>query len=534
MEYLLFQEEEQNDNGSIFVAADKPNDNDLIKIYNFFIYKGYYNIVSIQFINLLTTIFLYFLFIFLVLCIDYPGLIEIKTQEENFINYINFGNILNTNFFYLVCMILMFLYTIMRIHGLIVDILKYKKIKDFYKNTLEIDSKLLSSTPWSKIIEKIHILYGNEYNSYNINARILRKENIMCDLYRTKIRDYLFSNLMEWNIYYCIFGTIMDENNQVKRKLFDNKEIIIKDVRMNIIIISILTFIFMPFLVLYMIFYCIIKYGAKFYNHPSKIASRQWSIKAKWYFRYYNELKHFMDNRLDIGSIYAKEYCSQFNSKVIETITKFLIFIASSFFIILLFLSLLNEHLLFNLNITYDKPIIWYMGILGSIIALGQNINHERTPGVNYESFIKLTNKIKYIPSKLLESSNSIKVRNSILKLYEYQIVTLLKECFTVILVPFYLIYLLNYVDSMLEYIEENLEEDNTLGYISSKSNFNNINDNSDLKTLISFKEHRHNFPDWGNNIEDFMVNSQIYEQIKNNQSIDENNFIFESHISIN
>ena len=101
MEYLLFQEEEQNDNGSIFVAADKPNDNDLIKIYNFFIYKGYYNIVSIQFINLLTTIFLYFLFIFLVLCIDYPGLIEIKTQEENFINYINFGNILNTNFFYL-------------------------------------------------------------------------------------------------------------------------------------------------------------------------------------------------------------------------------------------------------------------------------------------------------------------------------------------------------------------------------------------------------------------------------------------------
>ena len=533
MEYLLPQEDNESRGESIFISSVKPNNNDLIKKYNFFLYKGYFNIVSIQLINLLTTIFLYFLFIILVLCVDYKGLIEVKKNETYLSTYINYSNLGNSNFFYICCMVFMGLYIYMRIQGLVIDTLKYKKIKKFYKDILKIESKLLPTISWIKIVEKLENLYGNEYNSFNINAKILRKENIMCDLYRTKIKKYLFSTLMEWNIFYCIFGSIMDENNQIKIKFLDNRERIKNEVRLNLIIISILTFIFMPFLILYMVFYSLLKYGAKFYSQPSKIVSRQWSIKAKWYFRYYNELKHLLDNRLDIGSIYAKEYCSQFNSKVIETLTKFLVFLASSFFMVLLFFSLINENLLFNLNISHEKPVIWYMGILGSIIALGKNINHERKPDVNNESFLKLTNKIKYIPTELIDNSNSLKARNKILKLYEYQLFTLIKECLSVILVPFYLIHLLNYVDSILEYIDKNLDEDNNLGYISKNSNFNSINDNSDLKTLISFKEHRHNFPDWGNNIENFLVNSQIYEQIKNNQSVNENNFIFESHISI-
>ena len=113
MEYLLYNDtdnessRENSPENSIFESSNKPNDNDLIKIYNYYVYKGYYNIVSIQFVNLITTIFLYLLFIFLVMCIDYQGLIEIKSNEENIGNYVNFGNLLNTNAFYMMCMIFM-------------------------------------------------------------------------------------------------------------------------------------------------------------------------------------------------------------------------------------------------------------------------------------------------------------------------------------------------------------------------------------------------------------------------------------------
>ena len=58
-------------------------------------------------------------------------------------------------------------------------------------------------------------------------------------------------------------------------------------------------------------------------------------------------------------------------------------------------------------------------------------------------------------------------------------------------MVPFVLIYLLRYVDSVIDFLRDNIEKDNHIGYISKKSNFNNINDQSDLKTLISFNQHR-------------------------------------------
>ncbi len=540
MDYQLLADEdsensrENSPNNSIFESSDVPNDTDLIKIYNFFNYKGYYNIVSIQLINLITTLFLYFLFLVLVLCIDYNGLIELRANERYMYEFIHLENLVNDNFFYIMCMVLMSIYTIIRVHGIVLDILKYKGIREYFKNELNISSKKITTITWNKITEILQRKYGKELNAYTINSRILRKDNIMCDLYRTNLNRFLFSSLMEWNLSYCIFSNIFDDKNQISHKLFSNTEKVKKDIKKNMVMISILTFIFMPFLMLYVFFYSLLKYGANFYNHPSKIVARQWSLKARWQYRYYNELKHNLDNRLNIASGYAKEYCNLFNSKVLETLTKFIVFIASSFFILFLFLSLLNEHLLFNLNITQDKPIIWYMGILGSVIALGKNINNERKANRFTESFEKLSSKIRYIPEEWKNIYDAVKIKNNIIKFYEYQILTLLKECILVITVPFVLLYFCNYISPLVEFIKNNIENDLKLGYISKKSNFNDIKDNSDIRTLLSFKDFRDNNPEWGENIEEFLINSEIYGKIKKNDiMLDEQKIMIESGISI-
>ena len=540
MEYQLLSDDdsensrENSPNNSIFESSSVPNDIDLIKIYNYFHYRGYYNIVSIQLINLVTTLFLYFLFLVLVLCIDYNGLIDLRTSESYLYDFIHLENLVNSNFFYITCMVLMSIYCLIRIHGIINDILKYKGIREYFKDELNISSKKLTTITWNKITDILQRKYGKEFNAYSINAKILRKENIMCDLYRTNLKSFLFSSLMEWNLSYCIFSNIFDDKNQITHKLYSNTEKVKKDIRKNMIMISILTFIFMPFLILYVLFYSFLKYGANFYNHPSKIVARQWSLKARWQYRYYNELKHSLDSRLDVASVYAKEYCNLFNSKVLETLTKFLVFIASSFFILFLFLSLLNEHLLFNLNITQNKPIIWYMGILGSVIALGKNINQERKADGFTESFEKLSYKIRYIPEEWKNIYDAVKIKNNIIKFYEYQIVTLLKECILVITVPFVLIYFCNYINPLVEFIKNNIEHDLKLGYISRKSNFKDISDTSDIRTLISFKDFRDNYPEWGENIEEFLINSEIYGKIKKNDILmDERKIMIESGISI-
>ena len=157
------------------------------------------------------------------------------------------------------------------------------------------------------------------------------------------------------------------------------------------------------------------------------------------------------------------------------------------------------------------------MGILGSVIALGKNINQERKADGFTESFEKLSYKIRYIPEEWKNIYDAVKIKNNIIKFYEYQIVTLLKECILVITVPFVLIYFCNYINPLVEFIKNNIEHDLKLGYISRKSNFKDISDTSDIRTLISFKDFRDNYPEWGENIEEFLINSEIYGKIKKN-----------------
>ena len=61
---LLESEEGYLDQGSIDI--DTTKDDFIIKLYRYYIHKGYYNIITTQLVNLLTSIFfLYFYFSYL-------------------------------------------------------------------------------------------------------------------------------------------------------------------------------------------------------------------------------------------------------------------------------------------------------------------------------------------------------------------------------------------------------------------------------------------------------------------------------------
>ena len=72
------------------------DDSTLNKIYNYYIYGGYYNILSIQIVNILSTIF-FSVPLTLCVCIDYDGLAKVKNNEEYLWSYIDFRNIYRKN-----------------------------------------------------------------------------------------------------------------------------------------------------------------------------------------------------------------------------------------------------------------------------------------------------------------------------------------------------------------------------------------------------------------------------------------------------
>ena len=135
MDYQLLLDDKEK---SIFTNLNnkslKPTNKDLVKIYNYFLHKGYYNIVSIQIINLITTIFLIFMLLILTYCVDYHGLIELKNGENYLYNYVDLSNLLRHDGFYIICLVIFFFYCIVRISSIFSDVKNYKKVKDYLNN----------------------------------------------------------------------------------------------------------------------------------------------------------------------------------------------------------------------------------------------------------------------------------------------------------------------------------------------------------------------------------------------------------------
>lgn len=547
MDYIEYTNNGEHSDIEVLIKEDLKNkiniDDKLKKIYNYYIFQGYNNIISIQILNLLSTIFLVSLLGFLFNCVDYRGIYHIKNEEEEFKNYIYFKNLFRLNLFGYILLFIFFIYIFIRILTIFDDLYSYRKIKNFYRNKLKIRTKQLLLLKWNDIVDKIKLEFGNEYNVYNVNSIILKKENLFIALCNTKLLNFMVSKLMEWNLTYCIINNVYKYCSENNLEIRNNKiRIINRDKLKNIItnhfiILALLTYLFMPILFIYIFFFSFLKYGEKYYNNPKKFISKHYRVSEKWKLRYYNELRHEFDERMTISLKYVKDYLDSFKSKISETIIKFFVFVSSSFFIVLIVLSIYNEHILLNLNISNGRPVLWYLGILGSVIAIGKSIVKDNLIEID-NKYDKLKNYNRLLDLNVNCNNDELK-KNNLNSFISYQIIILFKESLSVLIVPYLLLYLCNYVDSILDECENELMFDEKLGLIIRNSNFRLLNENSKKKSLISFDEFRKKYPEWGANIQIYQIgeNSLILdernnknEKIKNYSILDAT---FDSEISI-
>ena len=307
----------------------KLEDKDLKRIYKYYIHKGYHNILLLELVNLGSTIFMVFFILFLVKCIDYRGIKKLPKENDDYIwDYVNWNNLVENSFLDISFLFIFGIYISMRILTLLEDLKIYYRVKVFLKKKLRLDTYDILHMEWSHLVKKIMEEYN--LNPYDIHSQILRKENIMVSVFHSKINVFIFSKLMEWNVMYGIFNTLesylnldcitvenlQDENkyqeaeeeqflvsaidNVKKQKIyFKDRNKIKKKCISNFLVLSLLTYLFMPFIFIYVLFFSFLKYGERYYHNPLKITYRQWSLNSIWKLRYFQELPHEVDMRLD-------------------------------------------------------------------------------------------------------------------------------------------------------------------------------------------------------------------------------------------
>ena len=287
------------------------------QLYNYYIFKGYYNLISSQVINIIISNFIVFFILFFANCVDLHGILTIDSKQ-NIQDFINIRNFFNINYFIWILLIFFYIISFMKIISVFDDMYVYKNIGTYYKRTLKITDKELDYIEWKNIVKNIKQNANQELDIFYINNIICSKDNYFIYLLDNNVLQIeLLNKLLEWNIYFCIFFSIYGNNFKINDNIFPEKSRYVNKIRMKMRIISIINLIFMPFILTLVTFYYLFSYGELFYNNPRTIISRGYSNREKWRLRLYNELEHEYTERVKTIEKYSTEYISLFKNKFI-------------------------------------------------------------------------------------------------------------------------------------------------------------------------------------------------------------------------
>jgi autophagy-related protein 9 len=522
---------------SLFFSKNFYNNNDsnfyhnttfINKLYYYFNNKGYTNLILGQIINILISNFIIFFVIFLLNCVDYNGLFSIN--DKTYIHdYINIQNFFQLNIFLWILVIIFIVFTITKIIGIIDDYLCFKYINNYYK-TIDISEDEIHKLEWDAVINKISNKLDETLDIYYINNIITTKDNYLILLLEHNIIDlYHLSELMEWNIRYCIFFNILDKNLKINKSLIDNKYDVIKSIKYQMKVISIINFIFMPFLAIFILFYNFFNYGEEFYSKPDLIISRIFSKNEKWKLRYYNELEHEFNKRISHAEKYCQKYSQCFSNKLYNLISRLLVFVFSSVFIVLVILTFINDKILINLLIFKNHSMLWFIGLLASLITILKKQNEDN----NSKKYMTELSKIINIDKTWIDDANKNNVKKQFFKMYQYKIFILLKDIVYTIITPFKLWILSYNIENVINFIIDNTKYHEDLKYICTSSYIdteiykqstlnrepynnhidNTINNtiNNDIhedKKIISLAHFKEKYPSWCNYMEKKILNN--------------------------
>lgn len=467
------------------------------KMYFYYINRGYITILINEILSVFISVFTVGFILFLYNCINYEGVFDVHEDNRNLSEFINWGDMFKLPALMWILLITYFVYIGCKMVGIVDHVFMYKKIHDYYNNVLEIPDWRIKTMKWEEIVSILHLKYRNEnLNVYNIANRITNGDNYMIALVDHGILNYpVLTNLMEWNFTYCFIHSIFDDESKINIVHLNNLEKTKGDIGRRIIAVSVINFLFMPFILLFILFSNFFEYGATFYNSPSKIASYNWTRYGKWKIRNYNELYHNFHERLKNSEKPCIEYTRQFPNKLLDSVLGFLVFTFSSFFIVLLILSFINDNILTNLFIG-SKSILWILTIMGSLITLCHNMISHQVLYYPSEKMEKISNLINFIPVEWIDNAHTYETRRQFFQLFEYKILTICKNIIYTILVPFQLAILYFRREEILLFIKKNTKKHSLMGYTCKFSIFEG-DDNADPKTILSFDNFKEVHQEW-------------------------------------
>ncbi|KNC54060.1 uncharacterized protein AMSG_12285 [Thecamonas trahens ATCC 50062] len=490
----------------------------LKQTYLYYVGLGYWPIVTQQVFDLLTLAFVIFLFGFVTMAVEYGRLLDDLSAENRiaFVDYMSFAP--EKHPFALLCAILFSLYWLTSLYWFVVSLPLLGRVAAFYKAEVYEASDRggdwnLKARPWSAVVARVSaaqrrnamIRTVDSLDALDVTNIIMRQENFMLGLYEAHILGIhpINAGWLRWvpvevpflNKSYPVVTAALDYNYRhiVLNYVFSGsgggvhpvlssgplsasrRARLVAGLRTQFRIGAVVNLVLMPFILVFLVFYFFFKYGEQFHSNPHSLSARAWSPYAKRIFRMYNELLHEFENRVNKAHAPAYRYLQQFPPAITATLAKFVAFLVGSATILFVVLSLIDQNAYFNLEITPDKSVVFYLGPAAAILALARSF--IPAPYVTYDADKALHDvaaHTRFLPPAWEHGAGTREVLAQFSELFQYKVVLFLQELISVVLMPWLLLSasMGSTPEEVLRFFEENLVEVRGLGHLCRPARF--------------------------------------------------------------
>lgn len=375
---------------------------------------------------------------------------------------------------------------------------------------------IYSNTPPDSLNNSTHSQNSSSSNNNNYN-----NNNYNAIKYNRRIDNYLYNSI------------IPSRYNQEIR----NYDEYLEKVKYRINLVLGINIIALPFTLVILVVYLIIKYGEKIYSNPSLLYERQINIKTRWQLRYFNELPNLFKDRLKRIQRNMDKIINVYNSIIIQVVYRFIIFLVGSIFLILLVLSFISTKYFAELYIIGNHNVIWLLGILGTmLLILNKNSNNSSKIVLSRKEQIDVFNELKEDLITILPRNKNTNTQHTnthtntrtntqtntrtnthtntsqndddeerlvkiINNIYEYKIYSVWREVCYLIMTPYYILKWRKEIKTNYANILDLIDNHHDLGYVCKYSVFTNpeilLNNPHSLLSLKEFKNnHKWQIPD--------------------------------------
>jgi autophagy-related protein 9 len=196
-----------------------------------------------------------------------------------------------------------------------------------------------------------------------------------------------------------------------------------------------------PFVAAFLVVFFLLHHVERFYHDPGSAGQRQWSTLARWHMREFNELPHFLDQRLKAAHRPATKYVAQFSSPVAALAAKFASYVVGAFVAFALACTLLLDDRLLHAEV-FGRDLLWHTAVAGAVLAFCRNLSGDNAETRAFEPrrwMAETTRHTHFLPKRWRDVAHRKTTEREFSELFRFKSAVFLEELVSVFVTPFLL-----------------------------------------------------------------------------------------------